>query len=54
MKVLFNMSEVIALQSQFACQFDLVDVTLHLHSPLHCRVSFNNFRLEYEWQQYTI
>jgi len=33
-KVPFNKSEVIALYIQLACQFDLIEVTLHLRSPL--------------------
>jgi len=41
----FNKSEAIALQVQFALQFGLIDVTLHLRSPLHCRVSFTTFGL---------
>jgi len=45
LKVPFNKSEVIALQVQFACQFDLIDVTLHLRSPLHCRTSVTTFDL---------
>jgi len=45
MKVPFNKSEVIALYVQFACQFSLIDVTLHLRLPLHCRASFTAFGL---------
>jgi len=44
-KVSFNKSEVIALQVQFTCQFGSVDITLHLHFPLHCRASFITFTL---------
>jgi len=44
-KVSFNKREVIALQVNFACQFGLIDVTLHLRSPLHCRASFATFGL---------
>jgi len=32
-------------QVQLACQFGLIDVTLLLHSPLHCRTSFTIFVL---------
>jgi len=30
----FFKSEVIALEVQFGCEFGLIDVTLHLRSPL--------------------
>jgi len=33
-KVPFTKSVVITLQVQFACQFGLIDATLHLHSSL--------------------
>jgi len=29
----------------FACQFGLTGITLHLHSPLHCRASVTTFGL---------
>jgi len=45
MKVPLNKSEVIASSVSFVCQFGLIDVTLHLRSPLHCRASFSTFRL---------
>jgi len=34
-----------AMQVQFACQFDLTDITLHLHSPLRSPLQsfFYNF-----------
>jgi len=44
-KVPFNKSEVIGFQVPFACQLGLFDVTLHLLSPLRCRVSFTAFGL---------
>jgi len=41
-KVFFNKSEVIVLEVQFACQFSLIDVTLHWRSDLHCRAFFTS------------
>jgi len=36
---------VIALYVQFACQFGLTGITLHLRSPLHCRAFVTTFGL---------
>jgi len=50
-KVPFNTNEVIALYVQFVCQFGLINVSLHLHSPFGYPLQsfLYNFRLEYGW-----
>ena len=55
-KVPFNTSEVNALYVHFACQFGSIGVTLHLSSRLGSPLQsfLYNFRLDYDWQQYTV
>jgi len=51
MKVPFNKSNVITLDVKFACQFGLIDVTLHLRPPFGSPLqSFHYaFRHDYDW-----